>query len=661
MSNADKLAINTIRVLAAEAIQKANSGHPGLVLGSAPMAWTLWSKQMKMNPADPNWENRDRFILSAGHGSMLLYSLLHIFGYGLSMEEIKNFRQWGSLTPGHPEYRHTPGVEATSGPLGQGIAMGVGMALAEANLAAKFNKPGYEVVNHHTYVLAGDGCLQEGVSAEASSFAGSLGLGKLIVLYDKNDITIEGNIDVTFTEKVRERYLSYGWQVLEVEDGNADLKAIDKAIRDAKEDTHRPSLIIVKTKIAYGCPNKEGTAASHGSPLGEENIAAMKKEMGWDYPEFTVPDEVKKEVEDIRAKLAEEEEQWKEMYKKYAAEYPDLCAEYNKANEPVDPKIFDNEEYWTFEDKPAATRASSGTVLNKLSKMIPNLIGGSADLAPANNTVMKDREYLSKDDMAGSNIHFGIREFGMAAITNGMKLHGRLTPYCATFLVFSDYMRGAVRMSALMSLPVTYIFTHDSIGVGEDGPTHEPIEQLASLRAMPNLYTWRPADNRETAAAYQFAMTADAPNALCFSRQNVPQLDGTGKEALKGAYILKDVEGKLDAILIATGTEVSLCVEAAQELEKQGIKARVVSMPCMEQFEAQDDSYKQSVLPDSVAARVVVEAGTSFGWAKYSGTKGEIISIDHFGASAPAATLYKEFGFTTDRIVAAVKDVVKKA
>ncbi len=660
MSKVDKLAVNTIRVLSAEAIQKANSGHPGLPIGSAPMAYTLWANHMKHNPADPNWDNRDRFILSAGHGSMLLYSLLHIFDYGLSMEEIKNFRQWGSKTPGHPEFGHTKGVEATSGPLGQGIAMAVGMAVAEAHLAATFNKPKFNVVDHYTYALTGDGCLQEGVSGEASSLAGTLGLGKLIVLYDKNDITIEGNINIAFDEDVKKRYKAYGWQVLEVDDGNTDVKAISAAIEEAKAEKSKPSLIIIKTDIAYGSP-KQGSASSHGSPLGQENIDAMKKTLGWEYKEeFFVPEEVKKHVNELKAVFAEEQKQWTDMYAKYAKEFPELAAQYEAWKKPVEAKLFDTEEYWACEDKALATRQSSNEILNRLAKMVPNLMGGSADLAPANLTIMKERDDFGPGNMAGSNMHFGIREFGMAAIANGMALHGGLVPYCATFLVFSDYMKGAIRMSALMQLPVTYVFTHDSIGVGEDGPTHEPIEHLAALRATPGVYMWRPADTRETAAAYSFAMTSGKPNALAFSRQPLPQLAGTGKAALKGGYVLKDTEGTPDVILIATGSEVNLCVTAAEELAAKGVKARVVSMPCVELFEEQDAEYKKSVLPCDVRARVAVEAGSSFGWAKYVGLDGDTVSIDHFGASAPAGVLFEKFEFTAAKVVATAMGVVKK-
>ncbi|MDL2238210.1 transketolase [Christensenellaceae bacterium OttesenSCG-928-K19] len=661
MSKIDMLAVDTIRVLSAEAIQKANSGHPGLPIGSAPMAYTLWAKHMKHNPANPDWDNRDRFILSAGHGSMLLYSLLHMFGYGLPMDDIKNFRQWDSKTPGHPEYGHTVGVEATSGPLGQGIAMAVGMAMAEAHLAAVFNKPGYNVVDHYTYALTGDGCLQEGVSGEASSLAGTLGLGKLILLYDKNDITIEGKIDVTFDEDVKKRYKAYGWQVLEVEDGNTDLKAISDAIEEAKGEKNKPSLIIVKTCIAYGCPAKQGSESSHGSPLGQENIDAMKKQLGWPYDEaFVVPDEVKKNIDELKAVFAEEEKQWDTLYAKYAKEYPELDKQYKEYMKPVDAKLFDDAAYWEFEDKPVATRQSSGEVLNKLAAKVPNLMGGSADLAPANNSLMKDREFFSKENRLGTNIHFGIREFAMSAVSNGMSLHGGIMPYCATFLVFSDYMKGGIRMSALMKQPVTYVLTHDSIGVGEDGPTHEPIEHLAAMRATPGVYMWRPADSRETAAAYCHAMTTKAPNTIALSRQPLPQQPGSGKDALKGAYILKDTDGTPDVILMATGSEVELCVQAADELAKKGMKARVVSMPCVDLFEEQGDDYKKSVLPCDVTARVVVEAATSFGWAKYAGCKGEYVTIDHYGASAPAGTLFEKFGFTVDNVVKKAEAAVKK-
>lgn len=660
MGKRDKLAVNTIRFLGADAVQKANSGHPGMVLGSAPMAYTLWSKHLKHNPKNPDWENRDRFILSAGHASMLLYSLLHMFGYGLTMDDLKNFRQWKSKTPGHPEYRDTVGVEATSGPLGQGIAMAVGFAMAEAHLAAEFNKPKFNVVDHYTYVLTGDGCLQEGVSGEASSLAGTLGLGKLIALYDKNDITIEGTTNGVFDEDVKKRYKAYGWQVLEVEDGNEDLKSISQAIEEAKAEKDKPSLIIIKTDIGFGCPAKQGSASCHGAPLGQDNIDEMKKNLGWDYEPFTVPQPVKEKIAELQQVYTEEENQWNTMFAKYAAEYPEEAKRYKEYLAPVSKEIF-NDDFYKFEDKAIATRQSSSIVLNRLAEKIPNLMGGSADLAPANNSLMDKREFFSKENRLGTNIHFGIREFAMAAICNGMALHGGIVPYCATFLMFADYMRNAMRMSALMKLPVTYVLTHDSIGVGEDGPTHEPIEHLASLRAMPGIYTWRPADSHETAAAYEFAMTANAPNAIALSRQPLPLYENTGKDALKGAYVLRDGGQSPDVLLIGTGSEVSLCVEAAEELAKKNVSARVVSMPCMELFEEQSEEYKKSVLPEGLCARVVVEAGSSFGWAKYVCCKGEYLTIDRFGASAPAATMFKEYGFTVENLVSKAMNAIEKA
>lgn len=653
MSNVDTLAVNSIRILSAEAIQKAKSGHPGLPIGSAPMAYVLWADHLKQNPQDPAWQNRDRFVLSAGHGSMLLYSLLHMFGYKVSMDDIKNFRQWNSVTPGHPEYGLTDGVEATSGPLGQGIAMSVGMALAEAHLAAQFNRPGYDIVDHYTYVLTGDGCLQEGVSGEASSFAGTQKLGKLIALYDKNDITIEGNIDIAFSEDVKRRYRAYGWQVLEVDDGNTDLAAISKALDEAKADKERPSLIVVKTDIAYGVPAKQGSPSAHGAPLGDENIAEMKKTLNWPYADksFYIPDEVKEHIAELQKGWTKAEDDWKALFEEYRKAHPDLAKEYDRYMKPVDPAQFDSEQYWTYDLAPTATRQSSSEVLQRLAAFIPNLIGGSADLAPANNSQMKKREFFSPQDRKGTNIHFGIREFAMAAMCNGMKLHGGLVPYCATFLVFSDYMKGAIRMSALMELPVTYILTHDSIGVGEDGPTHEPIDQLPMLRAVPNLYTWRPADSKETAAAYQCAMTADRPCCIALSRQPLNQLEMTGKPALRGAYVVRDTDTTPDIIVIATGSEVDLALQAAEDLDGKGVKARVVSMPCMELFEEQDDAYKESVLPGNVTKRMVVEAASSFGWGKFVGLEGGYVTIDHFGASAPAGTLMKEFGFTKEHVV----------
>ncbi|MBD5560541.1 MAG: transketolase [Clostridia bacterium] len=653
MSKVDNLAINTIRVLAAEAIQKANSGHPGLPIGSAPMAYMLWAENMRHNPQDPSWPNRDRFILSAGHGSMLLYSLLHIFGYKVTADDLQNFRQWGSVTPGHPEYGQTDGVEATSGPLGQGLAMAVGMALAESHLAAEFNREGFPIVDHYTYVLTGEGCLEEGVSGEASSFAGTQKLGKLIVLYDKNDITIEGSIDAAFTENVGERYKAYGWQVLEVEEGNTDLDSIDKAIKAAKAETERPSLIIVKTTIAYSVPNKQGSASSHGAPLGADNIDGMKKALGWtETTPFTVPKEVKEHIRELQDVFTTEENAWKQLLDDYKEKYPDLARKYEEYFKPVNKVLFDETGYWMCEDEPVATRVSSGQVIQKLAANIPNLIGGSADLAPANNSDMKSRQYFSPEDRTGTNIHYGIREFAMAAISNGIALHGGLVPYCATFLVFSDYMKGAMRMSALMHLPVTYVLTHDSIGVGEDGPTHEPIGQLAMLRAIPNLHTWRPADYKETAAAYASAMTCGKPTAIALSRQPLPQQKSTGEPSFRGAYILHDTsEDQPDVIIIATGSEVSLVMDSVKDIEAKGVKVRVVSMPCMELFEEQDDAYKSMVLPDNVRKRLVVEAASSFGWGRYVGLDGAYITIDRFGASAPAKVLFEKFGFTKENVV----------
>ena len=654
--NKDMLAINTVRMLSVEAIQKANSGHPGLPLGASPMAFTLWAKQMKHNPKNPDWKNRDRFVLSAGHGSAMLYSLLHLFGYGLTMEDLKNFRQWGSLTPGHPEYRHTKGVEATTGPLGQGIAMAVGMALAEAHLAAEFNKPGYDVVDHYTFALCGDGCLQEGASAEACSLAGHLGLGKLIVLYDKNYITIEGSTEDAFTEDVKMRYEAYGWQVLEVADGNTDLDAIEKAIAEAKAETSKPSIIIVRTEIGYGSPFV-GTAKVHGSPLGDEGIVKTKEALGFDYPDFTVPEEVSAYMDELNVGFAKSEADWNEMMARYAAEYPEDMARYESYYQPISEDIFDDAMYQF--DGAMATRQSSGAVINRLAEKLGNLMGGSADLGPSNNTVMKTREYFSKENRMGTNLHFGIREFAMAAICNGMMLHGGLRSFCATFMVFYDYVKPAMRLSALMGLPVIYVLTHDSIGVGEDGPTHEPIEQLAMMRSLPDSYTFRPADSKETTAAYQIALTKEKPICIALTRQKLPLYEETGRGALRGAYILKDSENP-EVLLIATGSEVEPCMKAYDLLKEQNVSARVVSMPCTELFEEQDAEYKESVLPRNITARVAVEAGVSMGWEKYVGPEGKIISIDRFGASAPAGTLFKEFGFTAENVAAKALEALGK-
>ena len=657
----NNLTVNTLRFLSAEAVQKAKSGHPGLPMGAAPMALALWGGVMKHNPKNPAWKGRDRFVLSAGHGSTLLYSLLHVFGYELSIEDLKNFRQENSKTPGHPEYGHTPGVEITTGPLGQGIANGVGFAWAEKHLAAKFNKDDVKIVDNYTYVLCGDGCLQEGVAAEAVSLAGTLGLGKLVLLYDSNDITIEGATSIAFTEDIRKRFESYGWHYQKIADGN-DFSTISKAIEIAKTIDDRPSIIEVKSIIGYGSP-KQGTAAVHGSPLGDDGIIAAKKTLEWSYPEpFFVPDEVREASVKWQETAQGWENEWNKLAEKYKTAYPDCWKEWEAWHSdelPVDLESWD--EYWTY-DGSIATRASSEVVLNKLSAKVPNLFGGSADLAPSTLSIMKDRGHYSKDTPCGSNLHFGIREHAMTAIANAFAAYGGLRPYVAGFFVFSDYMKPAMRLSALMKLPVVYIMTHDSIGVGEDGPTHQPVEQLASLRSIPGFVVYRPCDTKETAAAWSYALTkADGPTALVLTRQNLPLLPETGKCAYKGAYVLKDdvnpATGKPDILLIASGSEVELIYNAQPILKEAGIHARVVSMPSMEVFEKQSDAFKEEILPKAVRARLAVEAASSFGWHKYTGLDGDIISIDNFGASAPAAALFKSYGFTVDVVVAKAKQL----
>ncbi len=658
----DAMSVNAIRVLSADAIQKANSGHPGLPLGAAPAAYELWAHHMKHNAKNPKWADRDRFVLSGGHGSMLLYSLLHLFGYGLTLDDLKNFRQDGSLTPGHPEYGHTVGVEATTGPLGAGMGMAVGMAMAEAHLSAMFNKPGYPVVDHYTFALGGDGCMMEGISSEAFSLAGTLGLSKLIVLYDSNSITIEGSTDLAFTENVEKRMEAFGFQTLTVEDGN-DLAAIGAAIEEAKADKTRPSFITIKTQIGYGCPAKQGKAAAHGEPLGEENVAALRKTLGWPTEEsFAIPDEVYANY----AKLAEAgekaERDWNALFAEYQKKYPEMKTLWEKCHEAVDENALLNDEaYWAYEDKAQATRSLSGKYINRLKDKMPQLFGGSADLAPSNKTVMEGAGDFSKENYAGRNIHFGVRELAMAAIANGLALHGGLRPYVATFFVFSDYTKPMLRLASLMKLPVTYVFTHDSIGVGEDGPTHEPIEQLAMLRAQPNVNVFRPADATETAAGWLVAVTSkETPTALALSRQNLPQLSGSGKEALKGGYVVSPSEKETpDAILIASGSEVSLAIDAQALLKADGVDARVVSMPCMELFEAQDAAYREKILPKKVRARVAVEALSSFGWERYVGLDGATVAMKSFGASAPGGTLFRNFGFTKEHVAETVKEVLK--
>ncbi|WP_105616626.1 transketolase [Vallitalea okinawensis] len=654
--------VNAIRILSAEAIQKANSGHPGLPMGTAPIAYELWANHMTHNPKNPNWENRDRFVLSAGHGSMLLYSLLHLFGYGLTIEDLKQFRQWDSMTPGHPEYGHTVGVETTTGPLGQGLANAVGMAMAEAHIAAKFNKDDLKLVDHYTYALAGDGCMMEGITSEASSLAGTLKLGKLIAFYDSNKISIEGNTDIAFTEDVAKRYESYNWQVLTVEDGN-DLVAISKAIEEAKGCTDQPSLIIVKTQIGFGCPAKQGKASAHGEPLGTDNLVATKENLGWPVDQdFYVPAEVYNHMKEVGTKGEKAEEAWNELFKTYTEKYPELAAEWKVwHNSEIAVDLLNDEDYWNYEDKAVATRALSGQMINKLAKRVPNLIGGSADLSPSTKTIMNDRGHFSAEDYSGSNLHFGVREHAMAAIGNGMSLHGGLRTYVSTFFVFCDYMKHSMRLSALMKQPVTYVLTHDSIGVGEDGPTHQPVEHLTSLRTIPNFTIFRPADATETAAAWYLAMTKnDGPVGLVLTRQNLPQYKESSKEALKGAYTLVDSDKETpDAILMASGSEVELVYEARKALKEEGVDVRVISVPSMELFDAQDSDYRESVMPNAVRARLAVEAGCSTNWFKYIGLDGDVISIDTFGASAPAAQVFEAYGFTVNNVVEKVKAMVQ--
>lgn len=661
--NINQKAVNALRILSADQVQKANSGHPGLPLGAAPIAYSLWANNMNHNPKNPNWKNRDRFVLSAGHGSSLLYSLLHMFGYGLSLDDLKSFRQFGSLTPGHPEYKHTAGVESTTGPLGAGVSTAVGMAMAEAHLAAKFNKDGYPIVDHYTYALTGDGCLMEGVAYEALSLAGTLKLDKFIVLYDSNKITIEGDTDLAFTEDVAARFEAFGYQVQVVEDGN-DLEAIDAAIAKAKADKERPSLIICKTQIGYGCPAKVGKASAHGEPLGEDNIVELRKFLGWEnQTAFEVDAEIYDHYKNLAEEGANKEEAWKAMFAEYATKYPEeakLWDEYFA--KPDVTKIIDSEAYWAHENKAMATRAVSGDIINKLKDVYPNLVGGSADLAPSNKTEMKGQGFFSATDRSGRNIHFGVREMAMTAITNGIYLHGGLNPYCATFFVFSDFMKPMIRLSSLMGLPVTFVLTHDSIGVGEDGPTHEPIEQLAMLRSIPNLNVFRPADYTETAAAWASAIGSEAtPTAIVLTRQNLPQLEGSSKEAFKGGYILAEAanKDKIDLIILASGSEVELAVGAKEELEKEGKSVRVVSVPCMDVFEAQSPEYIEEVLPSAVRTRLAVEAANPMPWYKYVGLDGGVVGMDAFGASAPAKVLFEHFGFTVANVVEKAKALVK--
>ena len=659
MKPIEQRAITNIRFLAAEAVQKANSGHPGLPIGSAPMAFTLW-KQMKHDPKDAKWVNRDRFVLSAGHASMLEYSLLHLFGYGLPMEELKSFRQWGSKTPGHPEFGHTVGVETTTGPLGQGIATAVGMAMAESRLAAEFNREGYPVVDHYTYALTGDGCLMEGVASEAASLAGHLGLGKLILLYDRNEITIEGSTGLAFTEDVGKRFEAYGWTVQHVANGE-DTDTIAKAIDQAKADKTHPSLIIVRTEIAHGTP-KANSAGAHGEPLGEDAIKAMRAFYGWQEESFTVPEDVKAYMAELQVGYSKQHAEYDAMFDAYQKTYPDLYEKWVAWHEKKLPIALKADERLWNASGAKATRAVSGDVLNIFAEYLPNLFGGSADLAPSNKTELKGKGFYGAENRTGANIHFGIREFAMAAICNGIQLYGGFHAFCATFLVFTDYLKPALRLSAIMHQPVVYVMTHDSIGVGEDGPTHQPIEHLAALRATPNVRVFRPADAKETAMSYIMAFEGDKPAVLALTRQNLPQYAETGEGAYKGGYILKDAaNGKPDVILMASGSEVELLYKATDLLSAEGISSRIVSMPCLDLFDDQDAAYKESVLPRSIRARVAVEAASAYSWDRYVGLDGETVCLDHYGASAPANILFREFGFTAENVANAAKASLKKA
>ncbi|WP_392479347.1 transketolase [Nostoc sp. C110] len=661
----EELAINSIRFLAIDAVEKAKSGHPGLPMGAAPMAFVLWDRFLKFNPKNPKWFNRDRFVLSAGHGSMLQYALLYLTGYdSVTIEDIKQFRQWESKTPGHPENFMTPGVEVTTGPLGQGIANGVGLAIAEAHLAAKYNKPDTKIVDHYTYVILGDGCNMEGISGEAASFAGHLGLGKLIALYDDNHISIDGSTDVAFTEDVSKRFEAYGWHVLHVEDGNTDLAAIAKAIEEAKAVTDKPSMIKVTTTIGYGSPNKQNTAGIHGAALGGDEIALTRKNLGWEYEPFDVPQEALNHTRKAVERGAGYETEWNKTFADYKAKYPQEAAEFERYLSGKLPDGWDKVlPTYSPEDKGLPTRKHSETCLNKIAAALPELIGGSADLTHSNLTEIKGKGDFQKGNYENPNIHFGVREHAMGAICNGIALHtSGLIPYGATFLIFTDYMRAAIRLSALSQAGAIWVMTHDSIGQGEDGPTHQPIETLASLRAIPNLLVFRPADGNETSGAYKVAIEKakeNAPSLLAFTRQNVPNLAGTSIEGVaKGGYTVVDSEGTPEIILIGTGSELSLAVGAAEKLKAEGKKVRVVSLPSWELFEAQDAAYKESVLPKAVTKRLSVEAASSFGWHKYVGTEGDCVSIDRFGASAPGNVCLEKFGFSVDNVLAKAKQLL---
>lgn len=659
----DQLGVNTIRTLSIEAVQKANSGHPGLPMGAAPMAYALWTKHLKVNPTTSrNWVDRDRFVLSAGHGSAMLYSLLHLSGYNVTIDDLKNFRQWDSKTPGHPEVHHTDGVEATTGPLGQGIAMAVGMAMAEAHLAATYNRDSFPIMDHYTYAICGDGDLMEGVSQEASSMAGHMKLGKLIVLYDSNDISLDGPTSKAFTENVGARYEAYGWQHILVKDGN-DLDEIEAAIEAAKAETDKPTLIEVKTVIGYGAP-KEGTSSVHGAPIGEEGITASKAVYGWEYPDFTVPEEVAARFKETMIDEGQKAEAaWNEMFKNYEHAHPELAKQFKEAFANQLPEGWEQELPKYELGTSAASRVTSKETIQAISKVVPSFWGGSADLSASNNTMVAAEKDFEPGQYEGRNIWFGVREFAMAAAMNGIQLHGGSHVYGGTFFVFTDYLRPAIRLAALQKVPVTYVLTHDSVAVGEDGPTHEPIEQLASVRCIPNVHVIRPADGNETVAAWKIAMTStETPTILVLSRQNLPVLEGTLEHASdsvqKGAYVLSPQKGEQPSgILIATGSEVNLAVEAQAKLAEEGIDVSVVSMPSFDLFEKQSAEYKESVLPKAVTKRVAIEAAASFGWERYVGTEGKTITIDHFGASAPGGLVLEKFGFTPENVVNTYKSL----
>ncbi|AME05121.1 transketolase [Bacillus siamensis] len=667
MDTIEKKSVATIRTLSIDAIEKANSGHPGMPMGAAPMAYTLWTKFMNVNPQNPGWFNRDRFVLSAGHGSMLLYSMLHLSGYDLSIEDLKQFRQWGSKTPGHPEFGHTAGVDATTGPLGQGIAMAVGMAIAERHLAETYNRDSFNVVDHYTYSICGDGDLMEGISSEAASLAGHLELGRLIVLYDSNDISLDGDLNRSFSENVKQRFEAMNWEVLYVEDGN-NIAELTAAIEKARQNDKKPTLIEVKTTIGFGSPNRAGTSGVHGAPLGLEESKLTKEAYAWTFEEdFYVPEEVYAHFnEAVKEAGAKKEQEWNEQFAAYKEKYPELAEQLSLGMKGELPKDWDQEVPVYEKGSSLASRASSGEVLNGIAKKIPFFVGGSADLAGSNKTTIKNAGDFTAKDYAGKNFWFGVREFAMGAALNGMALHGGLRVFGGTFFVFSDYLRPAIRLASLMGLPVTYVFTHDSIAVGEDGPTHEPIEQLASLRALPNLSVIRPADGNETAAAWKLAVQSqDHPTALVLTRQNLPTIDQQAEEAYagveKGAYtVSKAKTDSPDALLLATGSEVGLAIEAQAKLADENIHVSVVSMPSWDRFEKQSAEYKNSVLPPNVTKRLAIEMGSSFGWGKFTGLEGDVLAIDRFGASAPGETIMKEYGFTAENVADRVKKLLNK-